>query len=391
VSSALYNANNQLTKWGTTNISYDLSGNMSGDGVNTYSWNARDQLSAVTRTGVTLPTFTYDAFGRRQKKTLGAIVTSYLFDGANAVQELTGATPSANMLTGLGVDELFQRAEGATIRTALSDALGGTLALADSSGVVQSSYTYAPYGETTVTGTASNNTSQYTGRENDSDGLYFYRARYYHPVFSRFVSEDSIGFGGGDPNLYAYAHDSPTNFTDPTGHCVPMALLTAALDLGDFVLAGRKSQKSFGDWLGLGVHLALDFACVGVIARLGTVARIGVAMAGALGRGRAEMSIIRMIAHGERTAELVNELKGLTFKGGVEHAIVSLKTGGRAIVSGGPSGIDLGDNVRRVIGHTHGVVTGPSQLDLDMLGHLHQTYSYLIEIGRPTVMKFRAR
>ena len=144
---------------------------MSGDGTNTYSWNARDQLSAVTKTGVTLPSFTYDAFGRRQKKTLGATVTSYLYDGANTVQELTAASPSANMLTGLGMDELFQRVDGATTRTALSDALGGTLALADSSGVVQTSYTYAPYGETTFTGTASNNTSQYTGRENDSDAL----------------------------------------------------------------------------------------------------------------------------------------------------------------------------------------------------------------------------
>src|SRR5688500_19845471 len=58
-----------------------------------------------------------------------ATVTSYLYDGANAVQELIGATPSANMLTGLGVDEVFQRTEGATPRAFLSDALGGTLAL----------------------------------------------------------------------------------------------------------------------------------------------------------------------------------------------------------------------------------------------------------------------
>jgi RHS repeat-associated protein len=62
---------------------------------------------------------------------------------------------------------------------------------------------------------ASSNTSEFTGRENDSDGLYFYRARYDHLVFSRFVSEDPIGFGGGDPNLYAYTADSPTKFTDP--------------------------------------------------------------------------------------------------------------------------------------------------------------------------------
>src|SRR5207302_7167358 len=72
VSSATYNANNQLTKWGTTNLSYDLNGNMLGDGNNTYNWNARDQMSSVTRSRTTLPSFMYDAFGRRQKKTLGS-------------------------------------------------------------------------------------------------------------------------------------------------------------------------------------------------------------------------------------------------------------------------------------------------------------------------------
>src|SRR5439155_16583996 len=132
-------------------------------------------------------------------------------------QELTNGSPTANVFSGLGVDELFQRTEGATTRTFLTDALGSTVALADSAGVVQTSYTYAPYGATTVTGAASNNPSKFTGREDDADGLYFYRARYYHPLFSRFVSEDPIGFGGGDPNLYAYTHDSPTSFTDCSG------------------------------------------------------------------------------------------------------------------------------------------------------------------------------
>ena len=248
VSSATYNANNQLTRWGNTNIGYDPNGNMNGDGTNTYTWNARDQLSAVTKPGQTLPGFTYDAFGRRQKKTLGATVTSYLYDGVNTVQELTGASPSANLLTGLGVDEVFQRTEGATTRTLLADALGSIVALADSAGVVQTSYTYAPYGATTVTGTASNNTSQYTGRENDNDGLYYYRARYYHPVFSRFASEDPLGFAGGDTNLYGYVAQTPTNATDPSGEilpwigaCVVGAAFGAAMDIGTSVLTGRKT------------------------------------------------------------------------------------------------------------------------------------------------------
>ena len=57
---------------------------------------------------------------------------------------------------------------------------------------------------------------QYTGQENDGTGLYYYRARYYNPVWGRFISSDPIGFGGG-MNTYAYVGGDPVNFTDPTG------------------------------------------------------------------------------------------------------------------------------------------------------------------------------
>src|SRR5438093_8708725 len=48
------------------------------------------------------------------------------------------------------------------------------------------------------------------------DGRYC-RARYYHPGLQRFISEDPIGFRGGDVNLYAYVGNQPTTFRDPFG------------------------------------------------------------------------------------------------------------------------------------------------------------------------------
>jgi uncharacterized protein RhaS with RHS repeats len=36
-------------------------------------------------------------------------------------------------------------------------------------------------------------------------------------VLSRFLSPDPAGIAGGDVNMYAYAHDDPTNLTDPLG------------------------------------------------------------------------------------------------------------------------------------------------------------------------------
>lgn len=40
--SAVYNQNNQLAQWDSPNLTYDLNGNLSNDGTNTYTWNSRD-------------------------------------------------------------------------------------------------------------------------------------------------------------------------------------------------------------------------------------------------------------------------------------------------------------------------------------------------------------
>jgi RHS repeat-associated protein len=42
-------------------------------------------------------------------------------------------------------------------------------------------------------------------------------ARYYHPSLQRFISEDPIGFTGGDVNLYAYVRNNAVNRRDPLG------------------------------------------------------------------------------------------------------------------------------------------------------------------------------
>lgn len=161
-------------------------------------------------------------------------MTEFLFDGVNPVQETSGATVLANMLTGLGRDDFFTRTDvgaGAT-SSFLTDPLGSVLALADSAGTIQTEYTYEPFGRSTVTGASNTNPFQYTGRENDGTGLYYYRARYYQPGLQRFISEDPI-LSAGNPNVpfsvpgllrnpltlhaYAYVRNNPMNFVDPTG------------------------------------------------------------------------------------------------------------------------------------------------------------------------------
>jgi RHS repeat-associated protein len=209
---ASYNVNNQLTNWKGATLQYDANGNLTSDGTNTYNWNARNQLASIN--GPVPASFQYDPFGRRVSKAIGG-TTQFLYDGANPVQEISGTSASANLLTA-GLDEYFQRTDSAGARSFLTDALGSTLALADSTGTVQTSYTSEPFGNTSTTGASTTNSFAFTGRELDPTGLYFYRARYYNPSLERFISEDPLGESAG-PNEYRYAGDSPSNFVDPTG------------------------------------------------------------------------------------------------------------------------------------------------------------------------------
>jgi RHS repeat-associated protein len=213
-SGAICNATNELTQWNGVNLTYNQDGNLTGDGLNNYTWNERNQLATVkdANTGATLASFVYDPFGRRIQNSAGDGV---LYDGQDAVQELSGSTPVVNRPTG-GVDEFFGRTDSAGTTFPLTDALGSTIALTDSSGTVQTQYTYDPYGGTTAMGAMSTNTYQFSGRVNDGTGLYYYRARYYDPVIMRFISQDPLGLAGG-ANPYVYADDSPTDMVDPMG------------------------------------------------------------------------------------------------------------------------------------------------------------------------------
>jgi RHS repeat-associated protein len=221
-----FNADNEMTVFNGTALAYDANGNLTTDGTNTYAWDARNHLSAIS--GAVAANFLYDPFGRRMSKAIGGIATQFLYDGLNPVQELQSGTPSANLLTGLGIDEYFQRTDSAGARDLLTDMLGSTLALADATGAIQTSYTYEPFGNAAVSGASSNNPFQFTGRENDGTGLYFYRARYYSPTFQRFVSQDPLGFAGGHVDLYGYASNDPVDYRDASGKLLIGGLLTAA-------------------------------------------------------------------------------------------------------------------------------------------------------------------
>ena len=71
LTSATYNGSNQQTAFGGQTLSFDLNGNLIGDGTNTYAWDVRDQLVPIA--GSVAASFQYDAVGQ-QARTAGRLL-----------------------------------------------------------------------------------------------------------------------------------------------------------------------------------------------------------------------------------------------------------------------------------------------------------------------------
>ena len=124
------------------------------------------------------------------------------------------------------------------------------LAIARADQSLEVGYAYSPYGQTQKVGVenqqaGSENNSQYTGRENDGNGLYYYRARYYDPVLKRFISEDPIGLAGGI-NKFAYVEGDPISLVDPEGRMGVVSVLAMLGGTGWATYQGYLAGQQFG-------------------------------------------------------------------------------------------------------------------------------------------------
>jgi RHS repeat-associated protein len=98
------------------------------------------------------------------------------------------------------------------------DHLGTPRLITGNGGVKISSHDYYPFGEE-VTAPGDERLKS-TGHERDAKTLDYMHARYYSPVWGRFLSVDPIRGSARKPqtwNRYAYARNNPVRFTDPAG------------------------------------------------------------------------------------------------------------------------------------------------------------------------------
>jgi len=229
----------------TNSFSYDSDGNLTNDGLWSYTWSGENRLAELeTVSGAPFTNklvFIYDGQGRRVSKEVSSWNGSswvadyqqkYVYDGWNLIGEfdtanvivssymwgtdLSGSSQGAGGVGGLLA--LDNTAEGTHFVS--YDGNGNVVALVDASdGTISARYEYDPFGKTirSTGDLAEENTFRFSTKYfDDETSLSYYGYRYYNPSTGRWLNRDPIGENGGN-NLLAFVRNDGVNRLDILG------------------------------------------------------------------------------------------------------------------------------------------------------------------------------
>jgi len=222
-----YDKANRLLTAGTVTYTYDDNGNRrtsSDAGGTTYTWDYENLLTGLTQNS---PSRTvqhyYDGMNNRIARVEGGVTKRYVLDLNADMSRILAETNANGTVTGYYVYGigLISRIETDDTRHFYHfNNRGDTVALTDASGDITDSYAYDEYGQLLATTGTTDNPFKFVGRfgvMEEGSNLYSMRARIYDGEEGRFLSEDPLGFKGGDWNIYAYVLANPIVDIDPSG------------------------------------------------------------------------------------------------------------------------------------------------------------------------------
>lgn len=204
--------------------------------------------ASLRPTPVGMATYTYDGDGLRMTKTVPGSSTSFSWSVAEGLPLLLAENQTRYVYGPGGLPLERVDASGNAVFYH-HDQLGSTRAVTDAAGAVVATYTYDAYG-TVATKTGSlEQPFGFAGQFTDAEtGFVYLRARYYDPATGQFITRDPLVGLTGQP--YAYANNSPLNFTDPSGEIAWLAVLAvawSAFEVGSTAVDAVSTAKTFSD------------------------------------------------------------------------------------------------------------------------------------------------
>ena len=184
-----------------------------GSGV--YEYNGFNQLVSLYDSATNSNcSYTYDADGLRQSKTVNGVTTNHIWDGMNMVAETDGNNAVKSVYT--RGRELISSKNGTEVTYYLHNGHGDVNMLMNENGSITKTYNYDAFGVEQDKVSNDTNPFRYCGEyyDKETDNIYL-RARYYAPLQGRFTTEDPAEDG---LNWYSYCGGNPVAFVDPSGY-----------------------------------------------------------------------------------------------------------------------------------------------------------------------------
>ena len=206
----------------TYHYEYDRQGNTLSDGENTYRYDSLNRIVEVRTKNGDIQKNRYDGEGLRAELEENGRLVAFIFDGDKVVSEKTDNNTIRYIR---GYELISSDSEKAkTYYHYASDELGSTTHLTDENGNVYNYYEYDAFGNFLTKAENVPNRFCFTGEQYDPlTSQYYLRARFYNPAIGRFLNEDT--YYGDGLNLYAYCHNNPVKYVDPSGHdACPLAV-----------------------------------------------------------------------------------------------------------------------------------------------------------------------